>query len=196
MPPTLKIDRGKIAKGETVAAQGYTTPNSEVVPFLFEEHSRLRLFPISNFQLRSNKLRLFPISNIYAAEVPKPQVKSDQNGFYQLNLPSEEIGKNRIFVGSIFLSNPSPKSTTLVFDVLSWWRMILEKLMAYGLWLMGLILRFLTTPEGIIIAEVLLIATLAYLIVTRKGKAREAKGRIFVKVSPGKPEDSGTQLES
>lgn len=151
MPPTLKIDRGKIAKGETVAAQGYTTPNSEVVPYLFEEKQRKK-FLISSLQ-----------SPVLAAEVPKPQVKSDQNGFYQLNLPSEEIGKNRIFVGSIFLANPSPKSTTLVFDVLSWWRMIIERLIAYGLWLLGLLLKFLTTPEGIILVEMGIIATIVYL---------------------------------
>ncbi len=160
MPPTLKIDKGKIAKGETVAAQGYTTPRSEVIPYLFEEKPRFR----------------FP--RIFAAEVPKPQVKSDQNGFYQLNLPSEEIGKNRIFVGSIFLSNPSPKSTTLVFDVLSWWRMILERIIAFLTNLFWLLIKFLTTPEGIIIAEVLLIATFVYLIISKR-KTKKSESTAF-----------------
>jgi len=143
MPPTLKIDRGKIAKGETVAAQGYTTLNSEVVPYLFEEKPRGFRFP-----------------RVFAAEVPKPQVKSDQNGFYQLNLPTSEIGKNRIFVGSIFLANPSPKSTTLVFDVLSWWRMILERIITFLANLFWLLIKFLTTPWGIILLEIGIIVLL------------------------------------
>lgn len=166
MPPTLKIDKGRLAKGETVAAQGYTTPSSEVVPYLFEERSRRSRFPlITNYQL------LIPA---YAAEVPKPKVKSNQNGFFQFNLPSEEIGKDRIFVGSIFLNNPSPKSTTLTFDVLSWWRMLLERIIAFLVNLFWLLVRFLTTPWGIILTEVGIILFLVGFLITQKSRLQSA----------------------
>ncbi|MFZ5366529.1 MAG: hypothetical protein ACOZBZ_04610 [Patescibacteria group bacterium] len=191
MPPTLSLSKGKIAKGETVPAQGYTTPNSEVVPYLFEEkprpvlpfvfgfysntthgatlggQARFRLPLITNYQLL--------ITPALAAEVPKPKVLSDQNGFYQFNLPTEELGKNRVFVGSIFLNNPSPKSTTLVFDVLSWWRMLIEKIIAFLTNLFWWLVRFLTTPEGIIITEILIIAIIAYVMLRRETQKANRK---------------------
>lgn len=161
MPPTLSLSKGKMVQNETVATQGYTTPNSEVIPFLFEEKPRRFRFPT-----------IFGLSilNVYAVEVPKPPIKSDKQGFYQFNLPTSEIGKNRIFVGSIFLANPSPKSTTLVFDVLSWWRMILEKIIAFLTNLFWLIVRFLTTPEGMILVEIGLIVALGYILITKQKK--------------------------
>lgn len=168
MPPTLKVDEGKLAKGETVPAQGYTTPNSEVIPYLFEEKGR-QLFRLP--QLFSHWTNWSNWTNlVFAAEVPKFPVKSDQNGFFQFNLPSETTGKNRIFVGSFFHDNPSPKSTTLVFDVLSWWRMLLERLIAYGLWLIGLFFGLLARPEGIILLELGIIGIIGYLIVVQRKK--------------------------
>jgi len=182
MPPTLKIDEGKLAKGETVPAQGYTTPNSEVIPYLFEEKGRRRAKESPLHSLLSLQRRLL-YKTAYAAEVPKFPVKSDQNGFFQFNLPSETLGKNRLFVGSFFHENPSPKSTTLVFDVLSWWRMLLEKLIAYGLWLIALFLGLLARPEGIILLELGIIGIVGYLIVVQRKKqainlkAEMAKGK-------------------
>lgn len=168
MPPTLKIDRGKLARGETVAAEGYTTPDSPVTPYLFEEKARGR-FQLPLIIQLSNQL----VSPIYASEVPKFPVKSNQNGFFQFNLPSEAIGKNRLFVGSIFLNSPSPKSTTLVFNVLSWWRMILERLIAFCFSLIALILRLLTTPEGVILIEVVIISVVAYLLFIKDRKKQQ-----------------------
>jgi hypothetical protein len=170
MPPTLKIDRGKLARGETVAAEGYTTPGSPVTPYLFEEQSRPRLrLPWSRVTSHWS-----PVTPAYAAEVPKFPVKSDQNGFFQFNLPSEAIGKNRVFVGSIFLNSPSPKSTTLVFNVLSWWRMILERLIAFCFSLIALILRLLTTPEGVILIEVVIIGGITYLLLVKDREKKQS----------------------
>jgi hypothetical protein len=162
MPPTLKIEKGKVIQGETIAAQGYTTPNSEIIPYLFEEKRRFRL------PLISQKFFNFTASTVLAAEVPKPIIKSDQNGFYQFNLPTSDIGKNRIFVGSIFLDNPSPKSTTLVFNVFSWWRMILEKIIAFLVNLFWFLIKFLKKPEGIILAEIGMIIVLLFIVKSHK----------------------------
>jgi len=171
MPPTLKVDKGRLTQSETVAAEGYTTPNSEVIPYLFEEQSRPR-FSLSWLPMIGLQL---PITKTYAAEVPKFPIKSDQNGFFQFNLPSEAMGKNRIFVGSVFLNNPSPKSTTLVFNILSWWRMILERLMAYCLGLITLLLRLLAKPEGVILIEVTIIGAITYLLLIKDRKKRMTK---------------------
>ncbi len=167
MPPTLKIEEGKLAKGETVPAQGYTTPNSGVIPYLFKEQVRPRFrlpwsLDTSHWSPITGHQSLITLA--YAAEVPKFPVKSDQNGFFQFNLPSEAIGKNRLFVGSIFLNSPSPKSTTLVFDVLSWWRMILERLISYFLSLIALFFGLLAKPEGVILVEVAIISGIVYLL--------------------------------
>jgi hypothetical protein len=173
MPPTLKIEEGKLAKGETVPAQGYTTPNSEITPYLFEEQVRPRFrlpwsLDTSHWSPVTDHQSLITLA--YAAEVPKFSVKSDQNGFFQFNLPSEAIGKNRIFVGSIFLNSPSPKSATLVFNVLSWWRMILERLISYILFLIALLLRLLAKPEGVILLETAIISGIIYLLLIKDRK--------------------------
>jgi len=170
IPPTLKIDRGKLARGETVAAEGYTTPDSPVTPYLFEEKGR-PLFRLPFLSLITYHLSL--ITPTYAAEVPKFPVKSDQNGFFQFNLPSEAVGKNRIFVGSIFLNSPSPKSTTLVFNVFSWWRMILERLIAFCFSLIALLLSLLTRPEGMILVEIGVIGGIVYLIFVKDRKKQK-----------------------
>lgn len=166
MPPTFKIDKGKVLEGETVAAQGYTTPDSPVVAFAFEPKRWSRFGPLIS------SLFPFSVSSALAAEVPKPPIKSDQNGFYQFNLPTSTLGKNRIFTSSIFLSNPSPKSTTLVFDILSWWRMIFEKILAWLGNLLALVIAFLKSPQGIIILETVIIGILV-LVFWRRRKAQK-----------------------
>lgn len=163
MPPTLKIDKGKVQKGETVAAQGYTTPNSPVVPFAFEPKRWSRFSPLISSFFH------FSVSPALAAEVPKPPIMSNQNGFYQFNLATSTLGKNRIFISSIFLANPSPKSTTLVFDILSWWRMLLERFLAFIANLLWLVLSFLKSFRGIIILEIVVILVIiGYLLFKRK----------------------------
>jgi len=155
MPPTLKIEKGKILEGETIAASGYTTPNSEVIPYLFEENSR------SGFLLPL-------ISSVFAVEVPKPPIKSNQNGFYQFNLQTSTLGKNRVFTSSIFLNNPSPKSNLLVFDVFSSWQMLFLKLLAFIKSLFFLLLNFLISLKGIILLEIVLLAFILFLIFRKK----------------------------
>lgn len=179
MPPTLKIEKGKILKEETVAAQGYTTPDSPVTPFIFEPKS---------WKKRSLLSGLFT-SPALAAEAPKPPIKSDQNGYYQFNLPSNTLGWNRIFTGSIFLDNPSPKSNTLAYDILTWWRMLLERFFAFVGNLLWLVTRFLKSWKGLIILEIVVILGILFAFWRRRGGQRrkeveqEKEGRrlIFVR---------------
>lgn len=167
MPPTLKIDKGKILKEETAAAQGYTTPNSPVTPFIFEPKSWRR--------------------TALAAEAPKPPIKSDQSGFYQFNLPSNTLGRNRIFTGSTFLNNPSPKSNTLAYDILTWWRMLLTRFFAFVGNLLWLVTRFLKSWKGFIILEIVVILGILFSFWRRRGGQKrqevEQEGRrlIFVR---------------
>lgn len=156
MPPTLTLAKGKMLSGETVAAQGRTTPNSEVTPYLFEER------PIFSFLNTKYKILDTFAPKVFAAEVPKPLVKSDQKGSYQLNLPTSITGTKRIFIGSTFLGNPSPKSNTLVFNVFSWWQMILQQIWMAITGLFGLLLRLILTPWGIIGVEIGIIGLVGY----------------------------------
>jgi len=162
MPPTLRIDKGKVARGETIPASGYTTPDSPVIPFLFEEKSR--------FQFLWKIFSHFPIASVYASEVPKPYVKSNQSGFYQFNLPTTNLGKNRIFIGSLFREQPSPKSTTLTFDILSWWRMILFKIWLFLTNLFLLLWAFVTNLKGVLLIEVIILITIAFFVLKKRQK--------------------------
>jgi hypothetical protein len=176
LPPSIIIQKGQMTKDETVAAEGYTLPNVEVIPYLFSQKSRtqniLSSIPlidfISNFK--------FQISNsvVYAAELPKPRIVSDANGFFQFNLPTGDYGKNRLFVGANFQDNPTPKSTTLVFDIVSSGQIIAISLITYLLALISSLLAFLRTLQGIILTEIGIVCILLYLILGRKKKKSKA----------------------
>lgn len=185
MPPTINIVKGDILRGETIAAQGYTTPDSVVTPFLFgEQNSKQTL--VANIQntrgLENLKYKILktvldfdlgiPSLSVYAAEFPKPSIKSDHNGFYQFNLPTTELGKNRIFIGSYFLNNPSPKSNILVFNILTSWQEIMLKVMDFIIFVLSFLLNFLTSIPGIILTELLtVILLLIFLLRKKKTKA-------------------------
>lgn len=162
MPPTLKIDQAKILKGETVAVSGYTTLDSPVIPFIFEPKS---------WALAKRAFSIL-VSPAIAAEAPKPPIKSDQNGFYQFNLPTNTLGRNRLFIGSIFLNNPSPKSNTLIYDLLSWWQMLLARFFSLIGSFLGMILAFIRSLKGLIVLEVASIGGILFFIFWRRKKAQ------------------------
>ena len=116
LPPLLSLSIGKTAVNQPILAKGFTFPRSNLQIFLFQEKNG------ADFS--------FPISPLFAAEGAPLKIISDENGYFEFTLPTQTPSTYRVFVGSNFLNNPSPKSTILTFYVLPYWKIFLEELKA------------------------------------------------------------------
>lgn len=109
LAPSLTIESAQIPAGKTTKASGATYPNSKVDVYLFTEDN--------NFK--------FLIKTIYATGLPKYQVKSNQNGYFEFSLPASSPSQNRLFAVAGFpAKGQSQKSNTLFFQTLGLWGMI------------------------------------------------------------------------
>jgi len=155
LPPTISVGQEKIPEGNTIAARGATFPNSKVRMFLFRKEKPRQLFPF-NFKFLA-----------FAMEGPPLEVKSDDRGYFEFNLPSTYPTTYRIFLGSERQDNPSPKSNTLTFYVLSFWEHFWERLKQFFLCLANLLYQIITDPEKIIFLEIPLLCFLILHVIYR-----------------------------
>ncbi|MFC1710369.1 hypothetical protein ACFL0F_01775 [Patescibacteria group bacterium] len=104
LSPTFIIEKGSLYEKEQVKASGKTTPNTEVNMYLAREESGSSFFTI--------------VKETFAYNIPTYQITSDENGYYEFNLPSDSTDKWRVFATSKVLENNSPKSNTISYNVL------------------------------------------------------------------------------
>jgi len=125
MPPTIYLEKGRFLTGKQVSAQGLTIPNAEVIIFLANKpDSQPALIP------PAHALGDGPSGRAHF--LPSYKVRSDKNGYFEFNLPSIQPANWRIFASATFLDAPTPKSNTLIFNVLKlwqwWWYQLLTAL--------------------------------------------------------------------
>jgi len=101
LPPTLTLSQGTFAPNQQVIASGQAIPNSTVNIYLSNQKSRLSL-----------------IKPALAYNLPHYQANANKDGSFEFNLPVN-YSKWRVFAASEFEENPSPKSNTLTFKVLT-----------------------------------------------------------------------------
>ncbi len=123
LSPTISIQGENINYGETAKASGMTYPNSDVQVYIFSDNS----LSVTNL-LSLVALKLSP-GGVYATGFPVYKIKSNQNGYFEFNLPSVDLSVNRIYVSSVFNNNlspsliglfdnaTSPKSFTLIYKI-------------------------------------------------------------------------------
>lgn len=116
LSPTISIQGENINYGETAKASGMTYPNSDVQVYIFSDSS----LSVTNL-LSLVALKLSP-SGVYATGFPVYKIKSNQNGYFEFNLPATNLSLNRIFVSSLFNNDfydnaTSPKSFTLIYKI-------------------------------------------------------------------------------
>jgi len=166
LPPTISLDKGIFVTKEQIKAQGLTIPNSEVNIFLANDRSKNRLLSL--------------VKPAYAYNLPSYKVISDQNGYFEFNLPNEEQSSWKMFAGANFLNSPTPKSNTLNFKIIPWWLWFIK--MIYQT-LIGL-LRLLKPSFWLtILLEVIVIF---YLFKKHRDKKKEYRKIIEKKPSPFK----------
>lgn len=104
LSPFLSLEKGEIIKGDQAVAYGKTTPQTQVDIFLAREKTA------------SNSLFSL-VRTAFAYNIPKYQIKSDENGNFEFNLPTEVADKWLVFAGANIQGSPSPKSNTLTFNI-------------------------------------------------------------------------------
>ena len=149
LPPTISLEKGNFLPGEQVTAQGSTIPNTEVTIFLASE-ARQGISPgvTGTGSPGVKELASRIVKKAYAYSLPQYQIRSDENGNFEFNLPANWPTTWRIFAAAKHLDSPTPKSNSLEFNVLSWWQ-----------WLWEMFLALLALPQRfpwsiIIIAEI------------------------------------------
>ncbi len=175
LPPTLSLAGSQIPSGKTAKASGMTFPSSEVDVYLFTENR------FSFGQWWQNFFnRFFP--SALAVGLPRYQVKTNPNGYFEFSLPTSFASANRVYAAAVF-SLPdstkafSPKSNTLAFEtigLLGWllalWRYLCSLLLA-------LLLYLRLHPWTIIICGLTILAAAILLAIMAADKKEETTGR-------------------
>ena len=120
LSPTLSLEKGEIIKGEQAVAYGKVTPQTQVDIFLAREKTAANgLFSL--------------VRTAFAYNIPKYQIKSDENGDFEFNLPTQDTDKWLVFAGANIQGSPSAKSNTLTFNIhpgIYYLWILLERLLA------------------------------------------------------------------
>jgi len=139
LSPTLAQINSKFLKNSQGFAWGYGITNSQI---------EINLFKTPRFSL---------LKPVFAQQPLKFKVNTNQNGYFEFNLPNQSLADYKIFAGNIFQDNYSPKSTILSFRVLSWWERLWQQIislaakLALGLWVVMHDLLFWIGAEIIIL---------------------------------------------
>jgi len=118
MPPTIGLSTGENSYDQPSAVAGKTFPKSPVLIYLYADPEQSFWSTINTFG--TNFWNLI-VHQAFAKSAPRLEIESDENGDFEVNLPSVEPAMQKIFVASLFDKNYSPKSFTLTFATLSIW---------------------------------------------------------------------------
>ena len=105
LPPTFSQTKGQIITGENAFLWGYSLPDATTEIYLFKTPTK-------------KWWQAFIGRPALAFEPLKIEIKTDQNGYFEVNLPNTARGRYQIFASSQKEENPSPKSNTLSFQIL------------------------------------------------------------------------------
>ncbi len=119
LPPTISLEKGVFLSSEQIKAQGLTIPNCPVNIFLANKSSSTK----NNFW----SFEFVPKAEAYF--IPQYQITSDENGYFEFNLPSQKQTDWKMFAGADFRQSPTPKSNTLTFAIIPWWQWFLRQIL-------------------------------------------------------------------
>ena len=135
LSPTLSLSKASLLQQETGQASGMTIPESQVVISFFE-------IPAGNIakKLGSEIAKTFnPVAE--AADLPQVSGFSDKKGNFSVNLPTQKAINFRVFAKAYYKKLPTPKSSTLSFQIQSltrvWITDIVPKLLFFILLLIA-----------------------------------------------------------
>jgi hypothetical protein len=102
LSPTLTLDKNIIYEGEFVKASGVTFPNATV-----------------NVSFARENIEFLPhlVPEVAAYNLPVLEIKANDKGYFEFNLPNNVTDKWKIFATSIYQESPTAKGNTLTFSV-------------------------------------------------------------------------------
>ncbi len=113
LPPSLSLSKGNFLNGETIMGSGESLPNSQITVSLY----------------KADKTKwLNIIKSALAFELPKYTIKTDQNGNFSFNLPSNYSNTFRLLTQVDYDGHSSPLSHKLSFRVYGWFEYLWEKI--------------------------------------------------------------------
>lgn len=111
LPPTISLEKDKINPNSTVNTSGQAIPNSTIS---------------INFYKINDKAVSFP-KQAQAYSLPSVTVTTDDDGNFNLNLPTAYSSNYRLYASAKFNENYSPKSNTLIYYLPSLFSLFLQK---------------------------------------------------------------------
>jgi hypothetical protein len=99
LPPTVSLEQDKINPNSTVISSGQSIPNSPLTVFFYKVNDNAKSFP----------------KTALAYSLPPLKTITDQDGNYNLNLPTAYSSNYRLYTSVEFDKNNSPKSNTLLY---------------------------------------------------------------------------------
>ena len=99
LPPTLTIDSNSVKANSTTAASGQSIPFSDISIYLYQVDSHAPVIP----------------RPVQAFGLPIFTTRTDQQGNYDLNIPTSLSSDYRLFSTVLFATLPSPKSNTITY---------------------------------------------------------------------------------
>lgn len=105
LPPTFSQTKGQIITGENAFLWGYSLPNATAEIYFFKTPKK-------------KWWQVFTGRPALAFEPLKIEIKTNENGYFEINLPSAAKGRYQIFASSKKEEAPSPKSNALSFRTL------------------------------------------------------------------------------
>lgn len=111
LPPTISLEKDKINPNSTVISSGQAIPNSTVNIDFYKVNDKAISF----------------VKQAQAYSLPSVTVITDDDGNFNLNLPTAYSSNYRLYTWAKFQDNYSPKSNTLIYFLPSFFTLFLQK---------------------------------------------------------------------
>jgi hypothetical protein len=141
MPPTVSINNNNFYTGDRIIISGQTVPSTDIKLSFFTDEAKTSFMALLN-----------PVRGVYAATLPKRDIRVDGQGNFTVNLPFEDPQYYRTFAQTVFEKAFSQKSVTLNFDIFPGWFTIMKSFLTLLTALKGRLF------EIIILSQILLIS--------------------------------------
>lgn len=116
LSPTVSLTKNRVVEGQEAILTGKTTPNTLVNLFVSK---------------RSGLSTLNFVPEVNAYSLPVVNTRSDDEGKFEIGLPTGTEAEYRMFASTKYGENLSAKSNTLTFAVITGIKSLLDKLVSY-----------------------------------------------------------------
>lgn len=131
LPPTVSLEQDNINPNSTVISSGQSIPKSTITIYFYKVNDSAQSFP----------------RPVEAYSLPKIETTTDENGNYNINLPTAYSSNYRLYTSVTYDDNFSPKSNTLLYTMPSLFWLFLQQnaylVVLIPIFILSLILFFL-----------------------------------------------------